>query len=150
MKTNASEYILVAIFLIMIEEKEVHLVTFHSHTFKTTELNYDMHDKELLTVFKVFYIWHHYLEGLVLPIDIMTDYRNLEYFLTTKILSHHQARYLEFLSQFNLIIYFHLRCLESKLDAITHREDLYSKEERAVYNSVSLQNIHPVFTYNQL
>jgi len=38
----------------MTEEKEVHSVAFHSHTFKTAELNYDMYDKELLTVFKVF------------------------------------------------------------------------------------------------
>ena len=38
---------------IMIEEK-VYSVAFHSCTFKATELNYDMYNKELLAVFKVF------------------------------------------------------------------------------------------------
>jgi len=53
-ETDTLEYILTAIFLIMTEEKEVYSVAFHSHIFKTAELNYDMHNKKLLTVFKVF------------------------------------------------------------------------------------------------
>jgi len=76
----------------MTEEKEIHPVIFYFHTFKTTELNYNMYNKELLTVFEVFHIWYHYLEGLELFIDIIMDYKNLECFLTTKILFHHQAR----------------------------------------------------------
>ena len=66
-----------------------------------------------------------------------TSYKNLEYFLTTKILSYYQARLLEFLSQFNLIICFHLGYLESKLDTITHRKNLYLREEKTIYNFVN-------------
>jgi len=91
-ETNTSEYALIAIYLIMTEEKEIHPVTFYFYTFKATELNYNMYNKELLIVFKVFHIWHHYLEELELFIDIIMDYKNLEYFLTTKILFYHQAR----------------------------------------------------------
>ena len=69
-ETDTSEYILTAIFSIMIEEKKVYLVTFYSCTFKATKLNYDIYNKELLVVFKAFYIWYHYLEGLELPIKI--------------------------------------------------------------------------------
>jgi len=54
--------------------------------FFVPELNYDIHDKELLVIFEVFKIWRHYLEGSALSIDIVTDYKNLEYFSTTKVL----------------------------------------------------------------
>jgi hypothetical protein len=72
------------------------------------ELNYDTHDKELLTIFEAFCSWQHYLEGAPLPIDIVTNHKNLEYFCTTKILTHQQAHWSEFLSQFNLVIQFQL------------------------------------------
>jgi len=149
-KTNVSEYTLAAIFSIITEEKEVHLVTFHSYSFKAMELNCNMHNKELLMVFKAFYIWHHYLKELECLIDVITDHKNLEYFLTTKFLSCYQARWLEFLSQFNLVVQFYLRYLELKLDAITYREDFYLREGRAAYNSINLQNMCPVFIHSQL
>jgi len=36
------------------EEKKVYLIIFHSYMFKATKLNYNIHNKELLVVFKVF------------------------------------------------------------------------------------------------
>ena len=83
-ETNALEYALTAILLIIIEEKEVYPLVFHSCLFKTTELNYDMHNKEFLTVFEAFYTWCHYLEGLKCPIDIVTNHKNLEFSSTAK------------------------------------------------------------------
>ena len=66
-------------------------MAFHSYTFTTAELNYDMHDKELLAIFEAFKIWQHYLEGLVYSIDIVMDHKNLEYFSTTKVLTQKQV-----------------------------------------------------------
>jgi len=57
METDTSDYALTAILSIVNEENEVHLVVFHSCTFTTVELNYDTHDKELLSIFKAFKIW---------------------------------------------------------------------------------------------
>jgi len=68
--------------------------------------NYDIHDKELLTIFEAFKRWRHYLEGSGLPTDVVTDHRNLQYFSTTKILMCRQARWSEYLSGFNLVIRF--------------------------------------------
>lgn len=76
MKTNALDYALMTILLI-IEEKEVHLVIFHSYIFKATKLNYNMYDKKFLAIFEAFHTWHHYLEESELFIDIITDYKNL-------------------------------------------------------------------------
>jgi len=88
METGASEYALTAILSIITEEKEVHLVAFYSCMFKAAKLSYNTYDKELFAVFKAFYIWCYYLEGSELSIDIILNYKNLEYFLTTKIFSH--------------------------------------------------------------
>ena len=54
-ETNALEYILTAIFSIMIKEKKIHLAIFYSCLFKIIELNYDIYNKELLVVFEVFH-----------------------------------------------------------------------------------------------
>ena len=92
METGALDYALVAILSIVNEENEVHSVAFHSCTLTVMELNYDIHDKELLSIFEAFKIWQHYLEGLAYPINIVIDHKNLEYFSTTKILIQRQVQ----------------------------------------------------------
>ena len=57
MKTDASDYVFAAIFSIVNEENEVHLVAFHFHAFTMIELNYNIYDKELLAIFRAFKIW---------------------------------------------------------------------------------------------
>ena len=94
MKTDTSDYALVAILSIITKDNKIHSVAIHSQTFSTLELNYDVHDKELLVIFEAFKIWQYYLERSALPIDVVTDHKNLEYFSTTKILTCWQARYL--------------------------------------------------------
>jgi len=91
-ETNASDYALAAILSIVTKDNEIHPIAFHSRTFSAPELNYDVHDKELLAIFEAFKMWRHYLEGSTLPIDVVTDHKNLEYFSTTKVLTRQQAR----------------------------------------------------------
>ena len=55
-KTNTLNYIFIAILLIIVEEKKVHTVTFYSHIFKATKLNYNKYNKEFLMIFKIFHI----------------------------------------------------------------------------------------------
>jgi len=86
-ETDALDYALATIFSIVNKDNKVYLVAFHSCTFTAVELNYDMHDKELLAIFEAFKIWQHYLEGLAYSIDIVMDHKNLEYFSTTKMLT---------------------------------------------------------------
>jgi len=54
METDALDYALAAILSIITKDNEIHPVAFHSWTFSTPELNYDVHDKELLVIFKAF------------------------------------------------------------------------------------------------
>ena len=63
---------------------ELHPVTFLSRTFTLAKLDYDVHDKELLAIYEAFKAWGHYCEGSTFSIDVITDHKNLEYFLTMK------------------------------------------------------------------
>ena len=146
-ETDASDYALAAILSVYNMEGALHPIAFHSHTFTGPELNYDVHDKELSAIFEVFKWWRHYLEGAAEPIDVVTDHKNLEYFFTTKLFTQRQARWSEFLSQFNLIICFHPRKLSTKLDALTRRCDIYLKEGGNTYETVNPQNLRPICSY---
>jgi len=47
------------------ENYEIHLIAFLSRTLSGAKLNYDVHDKELIAIYKAFHSLHHYLEVLV-------------------------------------------------------------------------------------
>src|SRR5882672_7495309 len=149
-KTDASNYPLTAVISITTLNGEFHPIAFHSQTFSTLELNHDVHNKELLAIFEAFKRWRHYLEGSGLPIDVVTDHRNLQYFSTTKILTRRQARWSEYLSAFNPIIRFRPGKPGTKPDALTRRWDVYLKEGNSNYATVNPQNYRPVFTSKQL
>src|SRR5580765_5826311 len=149
-ETDASDYVLAAVLSIILPNGEIHPVAFHSRSFNSTELNYDIHDKELYTIFEAFRIWRHTLDGSATPIDVITDHKNLEYFSTTKILNRRQARWSEYLSQFNLVIRFRPGKLGAKPDALTRRWDTYAKEGSNDYAQVNPHNFKPVFTTEQI
>jgi hypothetical protein len=46
--------------------------------------NYDIHDKERLTIIVVFQKWRVYFEGLKYPVKVLINYKNLTYFTTIK------------------------------------------------------------------
>ena len=150
-ETNVSDYALGAILsTIDPSDNQVHPIAFHSRTFTSPELNYNVHNKELLAMFEAFKSWRHYLEGTPTPIDVITDHKNLKHFLTTKVLTQRHARWSEFLSQFNLMIHFHPGKLGTKPDMLTRQWDIYPKEGERSYAAVNPHNFRPVFTNEQL
>ena len=108
-------------------------------------MNYDIHDKELLAIFEAFKKWRHYLEGTPTPVEVLTDHKNLIYFCSSKSLSRHQARWSEFLLQFNLMIHFRPGRLGTKPDALTQWWDVYNKK-----GTMEELNEQPLFTPSQL
>ena len=149
-ETDASDYALGAILSIQTNSSEIHPVAFHSRTFSAPELNYDTHDKELLAIFEAFHVWQHFLKGSGTPIDVVTDHKNLEYFSTTKVLTPCQARWSEYLSQFNLIIHFCPGKLGTKPDSLTRCWDVYPKWGNSNYATVNPSNFRPMFTQEQI
>ena len=86
------------------DDAKLHPVAFFSRKHSVQEINYEIYDKELLAIIKAFEEWRPMLKGAGLPIKILTDYRNLQYFMTTKQLSRRQARWSKYLSRFNFVI----------------------------------------------
>ena len=54
-------------------------------------MNHEIYDRELLAIIKSSKKQRPILEGAGLPIKILTDNRNLQYFMSTKYLTCHQA-----------------------------------------------------------
>ena len=114
------------------------------------ELNYDIYDKELLTIYEAFHQWRPYLEGARHSVLVVTDHNNLQYFTTSKQLSQQQAHWLEFLSSFDFVIKYHLGCLGTKPDPLTHHSDVYPKGEDRAYTQANPQNFQPLFNPRQV
>jgi hypothetical protein len=66
-----------------------HLVNFHSCKFFHSKINYEIHDKELLTFVDAFEEWHHLFEGTQHGIIVYSNHKNLQYFMTTRVLDQH-------------------------------------------------------------
>jgi len=69
-----------------------HPVVFYSKSLSSVERNYKIHDKEMLAIICALEEWRHFLEGVTHPVEIWTDHKNLEYFMTAKKLNRRQAR----------------------------------------------------------
>jgi len=90
------------------------------------------------------------LEGSVYLINIVIDYKNLEYFSTTKVLTQKQAWWSKYLSQFNLVIRFCSGYLGTKPDTLTRQWDVYPKGGNTGYAIVNPYNFKSIFTQEQL
>lgn len=89
------------------------------------EFNYETHDKEMLAIIACFKEWRHYLEGAEQPTTVYTNHRSLEYFTTSKQLNRRQARWSEFLADFNFVIKYCPGVQGTKPNALTQRSDYH-------------------------
>jgi hypothetical protein len=95
LKTNALDYAIGMRLTQPGDDGKPRLIVFYSRKLIQAELNYDIHDKELLAIVVVFKVWRVYLEGAKHTIIVKTDHKNLTFFLTTKELTRRQARWAE-------------------------------------------------------
>ena len=79
--------------------ESVHPVAFDSMTFEGAELNYPVHEKEMLAIIRVLKKWWADLFGSAFT--IFTDHKTLEKFDSQHDLSCQQARWMEFMLQFD-------------------------------------------------
>jgi len=61
-ETDALAFALGAVLSQRDDERRLHPVAFHSRKFQAAEINYKIHDKELLTVGDAFKHWRRYCE----------------------------------------------------------------------------------------
>src|SRR5258706_1698259 len=83
------------------EDQKQHPVAFFSKSMTPAERNYSIADKETLAIVKSLQHWRHWLEGTKLPIEILTDHKNLEYFTKPQILNRRQLRWADLMHHFH-------------------------------------------------
>ena len=95
--TDASD---LAIGAVLMQDKKI--IAYESRKLNSAELNYPVHEKELLAVIHSLKIWRHYLLGL--KFKIQTDHESLRYLSTQPHLSRRQCRWMELLQEFDFEI----------------------------------------------
>jgi hypothetical protein len=130
-ETDASDFALAGI-LSQFHGDVLHPVAFNSRGMTSAEMNYDIHDKELLAIIATFEKNRHYLLSVpqTEPVKVFSDHNNLVHFTKKQKLSRRQYRWAQFLSQFNFVIIHRPGRLNGKADALSrqaeyglHKED---------------------------
>lgn len=117
---------------------ELRPIAYLSRSFSAAEFNYDVHDKEMLSIIEAFRNWRHLLTGCP-NLEVQTDHKNLEYFQTTKILTPRQVRWSQFLAQFRFTLVYRSGQENGRCDALSRRSD---REEETMHLVSSMpQNI---------
>ena len=116
-------------------ERRLFPVAYRSRKFSGPELNYDVHNKELLAIVDAFEEWRTYLEESRHPIVVYSDHKNLSYFTTTKKLNQQQVRWAELLASYNFQIHYWKRSEIGRTDLLSQRSDLTTEEtqERSLF-----------------
>jgi hypothetical protein len=88
------------------------------------KLNYNIYNKELLTIITVLKEWRAFLQGTIKLFIIKTDYKNLIRFLTTKELNQRQVRWAEILAKY----YFEIKYIKGtdniRVDTLSRKAEL--------------------------
>jgi len=121
-ETDASKYVCSGRLSHECKDGKWRPVAYRSKTMSSPESNYDIHDKELLTMVQAFHEWKRYTSGSPKMIRVLTDHKNLVTFMTTKELSEPQARWMQELSQYDFKIEFRSGKEGGKPDALRRRE----------------------------
>ena len=87
MEADASDFSLGSILSQQGDKEELHHVAFHSRKFDAAEINYKIHDKELLAIVDSFVQWPHFLEGSPHQVIVFSDHKNLAYFQNAHVLN---------------------------------------------------------------
>jgi hypothetical protein len=144
-ETDSSDYVSSGILSQKDDQGILHPVAFMSKKLDTAECNYEIYDKELLAIVRCFESWRAELQGASYPITVLTDHRNLEYFMTTKELTRRQVRWSEFLSQFDFVLKYRPGKESIKPDSLTRRsQDLPQDkdDERLQHQNQALLKPH--------
>jgi hypothetical protein len=143
LESNASDFALGAVLSQHGEIGRLHPVAFYLRKFMAAEINYEIHDKELLAIVDSFQVWRHFLEGAQHPITVHTDHKNLEYFMFAKVLNRRQACWSISLSRFNFIITYRSGSQQVRSDALSRRAYLAPREGDVEYDQQQQTLLRP-------
>jgi len=81
------------------------VIAYASKQLKSHEVNYPVHDLELVVVVFDLRVWRHYLYGS--QVQIFTDHKSLKYLMSRKKLNMRQRRWVELIKDYDCVIDYH-------------------------------------------
>ena len=142
--TNASNYAFASILLQPDTEQLLYPISYYSQKFSPAKINYEIHDKELLAIVNSFHDIQSWLIGSPHPISVISDHKNLKYFMTSRVLNCHQACWSISLSEFNFKLDY-APGKKNPADAPSRCLDFYPQEGD---EGVKFQNKSLLINYN--
>lgn len=104
-------------------------VAFYSKKHFPAQCNSEIHDKQLQAIIRCFKEWRLNLDSTSHRTQVLSNHRDMEYFITAELLNRHQAHGSEFCSQFNFENKYPLGKQGGKPDNLTRRSSDLPKEE---------------------
>jgi len=83
-ESDASDFATGAVLSMKCKDDKWRPCAFYSKSLNDVESNYDVHDKEMMGIIRALEAWRHHLEGAKHRVEIWSDHRNLQYFMSSK------------------------------------------------------------------
>ncbi len=109
--------------LLQHQDKSWKPIAFLSKSLNNVERNYEIHDREMLAIMRALEEWRHHLQGAEHTVEIHTDHKNLEYFMTAKKLNRRQARWSLELANYDFTLVHRPGHAMGRADALSRRPD---------------------------
>lgn len=122
MEVDCSGYALGGCFSQINSSGTIRPVAYYSRRLNSAEVNYPIHDKEMLAVVSCLREWQAELQSVAKPFTIFTNHKNLGYFTTKRLLNERQVRYSELLQQFNFNLKWRPGSTNERSDALSRRD----------------------------
>jgi hypothetical protein len=131
-ESDSSDFVSAEILSQMRKNNELHSVTFFSKNLVSIECNYEIYDKELLTIVRCFEQWKSELLFIEFDVSVkvLIDHKNLKYFMSIKQLNRRQSKWAQFLIDFHFIISYLFEKFNEKADFLIRRaKNIFDKED---------------------
>ena len=121
-ETDASDGVIAGVLSQQHQDGTWYPVAFYSQVLSGSELNWEIHDKELFAIVTAFTKWRAELASAKNRIQVFSDHKSLEYFMTTKTLNARQVRWADELAPFNFRIEYTPGSKNARADILSRRE----------------------------
>ncbi|MBW0572106.1 hypothetical protein O181_111821, partial [Austropuccinia psidii MF-1] len=140
-ETDASDYAFGAV-LSQVNDSGKHPIAFDSRKLLQAELNYEIHEKELLGIAWALKPWRAVLLSLSNSFEVLTDH-------SSKFLTRCPAHWADFLSEFHFTITYNPGRLATLPDALSHRDGVYP-EKGVDFIRKNPQSFHQVIKQDRI
>ena len=139
LEADCSGYSLGACLSQVDREGRLQPVAYFSKKLSPAESNYPIYNNKMLAIVRAMEEWWGELKSVKDPFTVLTDYKNLIYFTTTKELNRQQVRWAETLATYNFTISYVKGPENARADALSRKPE-YMRNSQPVSHAVLKQD----------